>query len=191
MPDGIHREKVVSVTQLEFHHFHRRLKNKFRLLVTRDSSKQNCRKVPQSQQHNVGMASARCTETTTHGQVCEVLLLVLGTLLEDLLQQQRVLSHPLYRLEQVARQIHPVTQADLLLLQKSHQFNCVPAFVDGRCTVACNTRSHRMNCRDTQDIVLKSSNPKRKWSLTLKNLAPHSVINSSDFGLFLLYSAYK
>ena len=45
-----------------------------------------------------------------------VLRLCLGTLLEDLLQQQCVLAHALHWLQQVGGQVHAVTKLQLLLL---------------------------------------------------------------------------
>lgn len=95
IPKGVHRQQVVPMAQLEPHHL-------------------------------LGRPQVRLPlDHRLHAVVLLVLVLLAGHVLREvgpclhqLLQEQRVLAHPLYRLQQVTREVHLVTELELLLLEE-------------------------------------------------------------------------
>ncbi|TNN78366.1 hypothetical protein EYF80_011350 [Liparis tanakae] len=62
------------------------------------------------------MAKLKLDQLLCGAEVAELLLLGLTALLDQVFQQQRVFTHPLDGLQQVGRQVHLVSELQLLIL---------------------------------------------------------------------------
>lgn len=112
----------------------------------------------------VSVAQLELDHLFSCSEVSELLLLRVTALLNQILQEKSVFTHPLDRLQQVGRQVHLIAQLHLFILKTTwrHSEKCVPAHVNGG------------------DMS----------SLTLKKLFPWLISKASERGLFLLYRAY-
>lgn len=130
-------------------------------------------------QQVVPVAKLKPHHLLSSAKVTQLLLLRVAALLYQIFEQQCVFAHPLNGLQQVGRQIHLVSQLQLLILDKQMEEGSSNLFIN-----------RFLVMWPVAQLWGREECDQSSFKRTLKNSWPWLLSRASDCGLFLLYRAY-